>query len=55
MKTKDYSASFMVDQTPEEVFDAINNVRRWWSGEITGDTDKLGAEFSYRVENAHYS
>jgi hypothetical protein len=55
MKTKDYSTSFVVDQTPEEVFNTINNVRGWWSGEITGDTDKLGAEFSYRVENAHYS
>ena len=54
-KSKDYTALFTVDQTPEEVFKAINNVRGWWSGEVTGDTDKLGAEFTYRVEGVHRS
>ena len=45
MNTTGYTTSFTVDQTPEEVFAAINNVRGWWSGQIDGDTDKLGAEF----------
>ncbi len=55
MKVQNYSTSFLVDKTPEEVFDAINNVRGWWSGEITGNTNKPGAEFTYRVPNAHMS
>ncbi len=55
MSSKEYTVSFTVDQTPEEVFDAINNVRGWWSGEITGDTTKLGAEFTYRVQDVHLS
>ena len=55
MKTSDFSASFAVNQTPEEVFNAINNVRGWWSGEIEGNTDKPGAEFTYRVPGVHYS
>jgi hypothetical protein len=55
MKTEGYTTSFTVDQTPEEVFNAINNVRGWWSGEIQGDTDKLDAEFTYRVQDVHRS
>src|SRR5580692_1931495 len=55
MKTKNFTTSFVVDQTPEEVFSSINNVRGWWSGEVIGDTGKLGAEFTYRYKNMHYT
>ncbi len=55
MKTSDFTTTLLVDQTPKEVFNAINNVRGWWSGDIKGDTDKLGAEFTYRVPGAHLS
>ncbi len=54
MSDQNYTTAFLVDQTPEEAFAAINNVRGWWSGEIEGDTDKLGAEFTYRVPDVHY-
>jgi hypothetical protein len=55
MKNQDLAATFTVDQTPEEAFAAINNVRGWWSGEIEGGTDKLGDEFTYRYKDVHYS
>ncbi len=60
METTDFTTTLLVNQTPEEVFKAIINVRGWWSGyfseEITGDTEKLYDEFSFRAgEGVHYS
>ena len=55
MSTQNYTTSFTVDQTPEEAFAAVNNVRGWWSGEIQGSTSKLGDEFTYRYDNVHRS
>lgn len=55
MTQKNYTTRFSVDQTPQQAFDAINNVREWWPGKIEGDTDKLGGEFTYRYETFHYS
>jgi len=54
-KNQDLTITFSVDQTPEEAFEAITNVRGWWSGEIEGPTDKLGGDFTYRYQNIHYS
>jgi uncharacterized protein YndB with AHSA1/START domain len=48
-----YTTTFAVQQSTEEVFDAINNPRRWWSQAIEGDTARVGAEWTYRYRNVH--
>src|SRR5579871_4493576 len=48
-----YSATFTVKQTPAQAFAAINNPRGWWSQEIEGDTNRLGAEFKYHYQDVH--
>jgi hypothetical protein len=53
MNDKDFTTSFLVDQTPEEAFSAINNVRGWWSEEIEGGTEKLNDEFTYHYKDVH--
>ncbi len=54
---QNYTTTITVDQTPEEAFAAINNVRGWWTGDpgVEGSTAKLGDEFTYRYEDVHYS
>ncbi|PWU01138.1 MAG: ATPase [Bacteroidetes bacterium] len=48
-----FSTSFEVDQSPKQVFDAVTNVRGWWSEEIKGGTSKLNDEFEYRYQDIH--
>ena len=51
----DLTISFLVQQTPQQVFDAICNVRGWWGRDIEGDAREQGDEFIYRHKEIHYS
>jgi hypothetical protein len=60
MSSKNFSTSLLVDQSPAEVFEAIQNVRGWWTGyydeSFDGNTANLGDEFIFRAGGgAHYS
>lgn len=57
---KDFTTTFLVDQSPNQVFKAATNVRGWWQGlfeeEIIGKTQDLNDEFTFRAgDGAHYS
>jgi hypothetical protein len=51
----DFTTTLLVNKTPEKVFNAINDVRGWWSTEIEGNTHKLNDEFVFEVKGVHYS
>ncbi len=53
MKNENYTTTFSVDKIPEEVFNAVNNVRGWWSEQIEGCTYRLNDEFIYRYKDVH--
>jgi uncharacterized protein YndB with AHSA1/START domain len=48
-----FTATVLVDQSPEEVFAAIVDVRGWWSENIDGRTDLPGEEFTYHHQGLH--
>lgn len=52
MNTSDFTTTILVDQTPNEAFDAINDVSAWW-GETEGSSDKLNDEFTYHYLDVH--
>ena len=53
MTLQDFSTAILVDQTPKEVFKAVNNVRGWWSEEVEGGTEKLNDVFLYHYKDVH--
>jgi len=57
MQTQNFTSTILVDLPPTKVFNAINNVREWWTGDpgVEGNTNKLGDEFTYRYADIHYS
>jgi len=53
MTSLHYSTTILVEQSPEEVFNAVTNVRGWWSEEIEGGTQRQNDEFLYHYKDVH--
>lgn len=52
--SEDLTVTISVEATPQQAFDAINDVSGWW-GRITGTTTTVGDEFVYVVPGLHYA
>jgi uncharacterized protein YndB with AHSA1/START domain len=48
MKQSSYSTVVLVGASPQAAYDAINDVRAWWSEDLEGDTDAVGAAYDFR-------
>ncbi len=55
MENSNFNMTFLVTQTPEEVFEAVKNVRGWWSEDLEGSSAEINDEFIYRHGSFHYS
>ena len=53
MNSQSFTTTIVVDNSPSEVFNAITNVRGWWSEEIEGSTNKLNDEWNYHYQDVH--
>lgn len=54
MTTQDFTATILVDQSPEEAYKAIRNMRGWWSEEIEGSAESINDEQVYHYKDVHY-
>lgn len=55
MTNQNFTTAFVVNQTTKEAFDAITNVRGWWTEQVDGRTEQLNDEFSVQFWDIHYS
>ncbi len=50
---EDFTISILVAQNPMAVFNAIKDLRAWWSADIEGETGKLNETFFYHYKDVH--
>ena len=53
MKKQDYHAVISVGNSIQDTFEAINNVTRWWTDDLTGSSQKLNDEFTVQFGDVH--
>ncbi|MFE2960968.1 SRPBCC family protein [Nocardia tengchongensis] len=53
MTEQSFTTTVTVDQSPEVVFDAVLDVRGWWSKSLVGGTERAGDAFTYEIPGVH--
>jgi hypothetical protein len=55
MKEQGYHTSIAVDATANKAFECINNVTKWWTENLEGNSQKTDDEFTARFGDIHFS
>lgn len=55
MSNTHFNIIFVVDQSPNEVFNAIRNISKWWTENVNGKALSLNDEFTVQFEDMHFS
>ncbi|RRB15636.1 SRPBCC domain-containing protein [Larkinella knui] len=55
MTPSDFTTTLLVDQSPDEVFNTINDVDRWWTENLHGTSHQLNDEFTVHFPGIHES
>lgn len=55
MEEQDYHLCITVEATPQEAFESINNISKWWTENVEGSSQKLNDEFSVQFGDVHFS
>ncbi len=55
MTSKNYTTIIEVEKSPQDVFNCIKEVPKWWNRDYEGGSTKLNDEFIIRHPNLHHS
>src|SRR5258708_38487222 len=54
-KPAKYSVEIELAKSPDDVFDHLIDLSKWWPEEFEGESIKLNSEFIFRTGDSHYS
>ena len=55
MKNKKYTVAIEVSKSPDETFNYVIQLSKWWPEEFVGDEVKLDSEFIFKTGDGHFS
>lgn len=50
-----YTVEIQVSKSPNDVFNSLINLKKWWPEDFDGEDIKLGSEFLLTTGDSHYS
>ena len=54
-KSAKYTVAIEVAKSPENVFNHVIDLSKWWPEEFEGESIQLNTEFVFRTGDTHYS